>query len=275
MDIKSVLACPISLDLMDDPVTVHESGITYERESLDDSLRLYPDLEPSTGQRFGHPLHFTADVAVLQIIELVRYDDNFESIESQNAVKSLLLCPISLEVMEDPVIVHESGMTYDRTCLCTQLLLLPDREPFTNQKFDHPLHYTGSITMRKIIALLCGESQLHRHDDTGFPEQYQVAWFEGTAAKEVNVRSMPFVPSSVEVGRGDDDDENDRPRTTTRAEEGTSNHNNNPTQGSTPEVQRQVPPVATGKGCCTFATVAIAVALALFVSMIVSRAASL
>jgi U-box domain len=267
MDIKSVLACPISLDLMDDPVTVHESGITYDRESLDDSLRLYPDLEPSTGQRFGHPLHFTADVAVLQILELVRHDDNFESIESQNALKSLLLCPISLEVMEDPVMVHESGMTYDRKSLCTQLLLLPEREPFTNQKYEHPLHYTGSITMRKLVALLCGESKLRRHDDTGFHEQYQVAWIEGTAAEQVNVLS------SVEVGRGDDED--DRQRSTWRPDVGSSSHNNNPAQRNTPEAQRQVPPVATVKGCCTFATVAIAVALVLFVCMVASNAASL
>jgi U-box domain len=152
MDIRSTLVCPISLDLIDDPVTVLESGITYDRASLCGSLRLYPDLEPSTGQRFGHPIHFTADATVLQILELIRDEDISESSDSQNAITSLLLCPLSLEVMLDPVMVHESGITYDRKSLCTELLLVPDRDPFTNQKFEHPLHYTGSITMRRISA---------------------------------------------------------------------------------------------------------------------------
>jgi U-box domain len=269
MDIKSTLVCPISLDLIDDPVTVLESGITYERESLCGSLRLYPDLEPSTGQRFGHPIHFTADLSVLQILDLIRDEDVSETSDSQNAITSLLLCPLSLEVMSDPVMVHESGITYDRKSLCTELLLVPDRDPFTNQKFEHPLHYTGSITMRRIIDVVCGESQLQRHDDAGFHEQYQVAWIEGTPSSEENVRGRPLVPSPVETGRGDD---NDRDLETARPEESRSSQRNNATQGNTSEAQQQFPSAITDKDRCTFAAVAFVAFLV--VCIVASTAAS-
>lgn len=37
---------------MRDPVTVMESGLTYDRKSLCTSLLMYPDLEPGTNLSF-------------------------------------------------------------------------------------------------------------------------------------------------------------------------------------------------------------------------------
>jgi WD40 repeat protein len=74
--VKSCLECPISKAAMKDPVTVVESGITYDRQSLCKSLLLYPSLEPTTGQRYDHPLRYTPN-RVIRDMAAIMYGDSF------------------------------------------------------------------------------------------------------------------------------------------------------------------------------------------------------
>jgi U-box domain len=67
MDMDSLL-CPISGEPMQDPVTVAESGITYDRKSLCASLLRYPDLDPATGQRFDGPLHYAPSILARRMV---------------------------------------------------------------------------------------------------------------------------------------------------------------------------------------------------------------
>jgi U-box domain len=170
MDIEALLECPISLELLHDPVTLLESGITYDRESLRESLRRYPDLEPATGQRFGRPLDFVASVTLLRIVGLVRAatepsEPQHVSARIASAVKALLVCPISHQTMEDPVVVHDSGIVYDRKSLCAAHMRQPEHEPFTSQRDGHAVKFTPCITARNLIRLLHGETQLRIDKD--------------------------------------------------------------------------------------------------------------
>jgi hypothetical protein len=73
------------------------------------------------------------------------------------AIRDCLVCPISNDVMRDPVKVLESCLTYDRKSLCASLLLYPDLEPGTGQKFDRPLHYAPNIALRNLMQIRHGD----------------------------------------------------------------------------------------------------------------------
>ena len=53
--------CPISLELMSDPVRVAQSAIAYERAPLEQWLSSHPRTDPKTNVTFGAPLTFAAD----------------------------------------------------------------------------------------------------------------------------------------------------------------------------------------------------------------------
>jgi len=62
--------CPITLEVMRDPVLLHsEAGRSYERSALEEHLRRDPFLDPSTGERSSQPLQFTRNQILKNIIE--------------------------------------------------------------------------------------------------------------------------------------------------------------------------------------------------------------
>jgi WD40 repeat protein len=75
-NVKSRLVCPISLVVMKDPVTLVESGVTYDRRSICRSLLLYPALEPTTGQRYDRPLRYTPNRIVRDMV-IMMYGDSY------------------------------------------------------------------------------------------------------------------------------------------------------------------------------------------------------
>jgi U-box domain len=114
--------------------------------------------------------------------------------DTVRAVNECLVCPISREIMHDPVTVLESGLTYDRKSLCTSLLLYPDLEPVTLHRYDGPLSYTPSIAVRNMIMAQCGDSYYEKFDDAEFQERYKAKWKElrksvnpGSAARRKRV----------------------------------------------------------------------------------------
>jgi U-box domain len=98
--------------------------------------------------------------------------------ESTSAVQECLICPISGEIMRDPVSVMESGLTYDRQSLCASLLLYPDLDPAIGQRFDRPLHYAPNVAIRKLLMTHYGDSYYQKYDDAEFKVVYDAIWKE-------------------------------------------------------------------------------------------------
>ena len=90
-----------------------------------------------------------------------------------------IICPISLAVMEDPVIVVESGITYDHKSLCSSLLEHPDLEPVTRQRYDVMITYTFNIAIRQILMNQFSDRAYKKYKGAAtFKTQYQKAWNE-------------------------------------------------------------------------------------------------
>lgn len=113
-------------------------------------------------------------VLVLTAADPQELDSNSASL----GVQECLLCPISGEIMRDPVTVMESGLTYDRKSLCSSLLTYPKLEPCTGQRFDHPLHYTANIAIRNMVTMHYGDAFFEKYDDSKFKVQYKEKWDE-------------------------------------------------------------------------------------------------
>jgi U-box domain. len=92
--------------------------------------------------------------------------------------KSLLLCPISMEVMKDPVLLSPSGHTYDRESICQSLLIQPDVCPVTNKRYDKQLTFTSNIGLRQVLMATYGDSAYQSYDDTWFWPRYHALWKE-------------------------------------------------------------------------------------------------
>jgi len=82
-EIEKMLTCPISHEPMRDPVTLVESGQTYDKESLCQALLHFPTLCPLTGQSFPGKLQYIDCLPTRQILTLFvgneayqKYDDS-------------------------------------------------------------------------------------------------------------------------------------------------------------------------------------------------------
>ena len=60
--------CPISLCMMEDPVIVVQSGISYERAQIEEALRVQPRRDPKTNQEWLAPLTLAPNVALRGMI---------------------------------------------------------------------------------------------------------------------------------------------------------------------------------------------------------------
>jgi tetratricopeptide (TPR) repeat protein len=96
----------------------------------------------------------------------------------RNAVQDILICPISLTLMRDPVTLMQSGHTFDRESLCQWLLINPTRCPFTNVDYGVKLQYGDNIKIRQLLTLYYGDQAYQRYDDTTFYIRYEAMWNE-------------------------------------------------------------------------------------------------
>jgi hypothetical protein len=96
-------------------------------------------------------------------------------------MQRILTCPISGDIMQDPVILYPSGKTFNRESLCTWLLRNPEpRCPWTNQPLDRDKTYVENREIRATLTLYLGEEAYVRYDDSTFKLQYQALWNEPT-----------------------------------------------------------------------------------------------
>jgi tetratricopeptide (TPR) repeat protein len=94
------------------------------------------------------------------------------------AVREILICPISLFRMKDPVTLIPSGHTFDRESLCQWLLINPTRCPFTNVDYGVKLQYGDNIRIRQLLTLYYGDQAYQRYDDATFYIRYEAMWNE-------------------------------------------------------------------------------------------------
>jgi hypothetical protein len=103
--------------------------------------------------------------------------DQVHSLPLPIDIKRILTCPISGNIMKDPVILFPSKKTFDRESICTWLLRNPTpRCPWTNQPLERHMAYTENLDVRDILIRYLGQEAYQRHDDTNFKVQYAALW---------------------------------------------------------------------------------------------------
>jgi len=80
-------------------------------------------------------------------------------------VTSILECPISLQLMRDPVVLQPGGQTMDRESLCKWLSIHPNTDPISMIEYDEPLSYFDNIAVRKMLMQVHGDASFVRFDD--------------------------------------------------------------------------------------------------------------
>jgi hypothetical protein len=106
-----------------------------------------------------------------------------------SSVHALLLCPISCDVMEDPVILLPAGMTYDRKQICKSLLHHPNLDPSSGVRYDGKLQYCDNVAVRQLLMETYGDKAYRKYDDSGFQPRYQEAWNTGKFVARVTSRN--------------------------------------------------------------------------------------
>lgn len=74
-EIKGALTCPISHDFINDPVTIMQSGHTFDRESSRQWLLKSPARCPATNVDFGEKLQLGDSISARQILTLCMGDE--------------------------------------------------------------------------------------------------------------------------------------------------------------------------------------------------------
>jgi WD40 repeat protein len=90
--------------------------------------------------------------------------------------ESKLTCPITGELMKDPVIL-ESGHTFDRESLCKALLEKPTHCPI-NGDLRKRLQFHDNTFARQDLIHYFGDSAYQKFDDSEFQRQYAAFWKE-------------------------------------------------------------------------------------------------
>jgi tetratricopeptide (TPR) repeat protein len=94
-----------------------------------------------------------------------------------DAIQRILTCPISGDIMQDPVILFPSGKTYDRKSICTWLLRNPTpRDPWTNEPLDRHMTYVENREIRETLIYYLGEEAYKQYDDADFKLRYKALW---------------------------------------------------------------------------------------------------
>jgi hypothetical protein len=93
-----------------------------------------------------------------------------------SSVRALLLCPISCDVMENPVILLPAGITYDRKQICMSLLHHPNLDPSSGVRYDGKLQYCDNAAVRQLLMETYGDKAYRKYDDSGFQPRSQEAW---------------------------------------------------------------------------------------------------
>jgi hypothetical protein len=123
-----------------------------------------------------------------------RKPTNMEGERMPPSVQALLLCPISFDVMEDPVLLLPAGMTYDCKQICASILYHPNLDPASGVRYDCKLQYCDNVAVRQLLMETYGDKAYRKYDDSIFQTRYQEARIAGKFGGRVTARN-----SNVEV----------------------------------------------------------------------------
>jgi hypothetical protein len=118
-----------------------------------------------------------------------RKSTNMKGERMPPSVQALLLCPISCDVMEDPVLLLPAGMTYDCKQICASLLHHPNLDPASGVRYDCKLQYCDNVAVRQLLMETYGDKAYRKYDDSAFQTRYQEAWITGKFAGRVPARN--------------------------------------------------------------------------------------
>jgi hypothetical protein len=90
-----------------------------------------------------------------------------------------LMCPISYDRMQDPVILIPSGDTYDCEQICKSLSHHPNLDPSSGVRYDRKLQYCDNLAVRRLLMETYGDKAFQKYDDSGFQTCYERAWNSG------------------------------------------------------------------------------------------------
>ena len=99
-------------------------------------------------------------------------------------IKRVLTCPISHDIMRDPVMIFQSGHTFDRELLCRWLLKNPTICPATNVDFGEKLQYGDNVSVRKLLLLCMGDEAYQKYNDSSFRKEYEDTLVVGSSLVE-------------------------------------------------------------------------------------------
>jgi uncharacterized membrane protein len=107
-----------------------------------------------------------------------------------------LLCPISQEIMSDPVNAGPQGVAYDRASIYQSLIRYPDLCPATGVRHDAPLLVTDNLVARHLLTTLLGDQAYTRYTYPGdFAADYAAAWRRAKVQPVLPVPPSPLPPT--------------------------------------------------------------------------------
>ena len=123
---NQITDCRISTDEMEDPVILKTDGVSYDRKNISMWLEKEstspanraPSSQDDVISNYGVKMHLVKEA---EVNPTLKYRTIIDS----------LLCPISNEIMEDPVFLVQDGITYDRESLKNAR----GKSPLTGQPF--------------------------------------------------------------------------------------------------------------------------------------------
>jgi WD40 repeat protein len=145
---------------------LQEKGIVSDRQDLLEQLR---EIQKEKDEIIAEKELFDKQLlnAVIALSLPPPIDDRTES---------KLTCPITGELMKDPVIL-ESGHTFDRESLCKALLEKPTHCPI-NGDLRKRLQFHDNTFARQDLIHYFGDSAYQKFDDSEFQRQYAAFWKE-------------------------------------------------------------------------------------------------
>jgi tetratricopeptide (TPR) repeat protein len=106
----------------------------------------------------------------------------------QEDIRIILTCPISHDIMKDPVSLVPSGSTVDKESICTWLLVNETpRDPLSNEPLDRHMPYAPNLYIRNMLTEYLGDEAYVRYDDNDFLLRYQALWDAHDAERLFNV----------------------------------------------------------------------------------------
>lgn len=130
-------------------------------------------------------------------------DDNSNCPSLTDEVRAALTCPISREVMRDPVTLVQTNQTYDREFLCHWLVDNPTQCPMTGYCFEERLEYIDDIKTRGLLISYLGKEAYQRFDESDFQCQYVAKWYDSDTLYNLalHFQNGLDIPQDIEQSR--------------------------------------------------------------------------